>query len=52
VEFELSPEHREVRALARDFAEAEIEPHASEWDRARVIARSILCLREPARAGA
>jgi alkylation response protein AidB-like acyl-CoA dehydrogenase len=33
MEFELSPEQREVQALARDFAEREIEPHAAEWDR-------------------
>jgi alkylation response protein AidB-like acyl-CoA dehydrogenase len=33
MEFELSPEQREIQALARDFAKAEIEPHAAEWDR-------------------
>ena len=31
--FELTPEQRETQALARDFARAEIEPHAAEWDR-------------------
>jgi butyryl-CoA dehydrogenase len=33
VDFELTPEQREIQALARDFARAEIEPHAAEWDR-------------------
>ncbi|GAA1698891.1 acyl-CoA dehydrogenase family protein [Kribbella yunnanensis] len=31
--FELSEEHREFRRSVRDFAEAEIVPHAAEWDR-------------------
>jgi len=30
---ELSDEQRAVRALARDFAEREIAPHAAAWDR-------------------
>jgi alkylation response protein AidB-like acyl-CoA dehydrogenase len=33
VDFELTPEQREIQALARDFARAEIEPHAADWDR-------------------
>jgi alkylation response protein AidB-like acyl-CoA dehydrogenase len=33
MEFDLSPEQREIKALAREFAEAEIEPHAADWDR-------------------
>jgi butyryl-CoA dehydrogenase len=33
VDFELTPEQGEIQALARDFAQAEIEPHAAEWDR-------------------
>ncbi len=33
VDFELTPEQREIQALARDFAVAEIEPHAAAWDR-------------------
>jgi alkylation response protein AidB-like acyl-CoA dehydrogenase len=41
VEFELSPEQREIRALARDFAAAEIEPHAAEWDRAHHFPREL-----------
>jgi alkylation response protein AidB-like acyl-CoA dehydrogenase len=31
--FELSPEQREIQALARDFAAEKIEPHAAGWDR-------------------
>ncbi len=30
---ELTDEQREIRALARDFAEREIAPHAAAWDR-------------------
>jgi alkylation response protein AidB-like acyl-CoA dehydrogenase len=42
VDFELSDEQREIQALARDFAAAEIEPHAAEWDRAHGFPRSLL----------
>ncbi len=31
--FELSREHEDFRASVRDFAEAEIAPHAAQWDR-------------------
>src|SRR6478672_5001999 len=30
---ELSREHEEFRRVVRDFAEAEIAPHAAQWDR-------------------
>jgi len=33
MDFELSPEQREIQALARDFGAEKIEPHAAEWDR-------------------
>jgi alkylation response protein AidB-like acyl-CoA dehydrogenase len=33
VDFDLTQDQREIRALTRDFAKAEIEPHASQWDR-------------------
>jgi len=33
VEFELRPEQREIQELTREFARAEIDPHAAEWDR-------------------
>ncbi|HEY3015718.1 MAG TPA: acyl-CoA dehydrogenase family protein [Nocardioides sp.] len=31
--FELSPEHESFRRTVREFAEAEIAPHAAQWDR-------------------
>jgi alkylation response protein AidB-like acyl-CoA dehydrogenase len=33
VNFELTDEQREIQALTREFAQAEIEPYAAEWDR-------------------
>jgi butyryl-CoA dehydrogenase len=42
VDFELTAEQREIQALARDFARAEIEPHAAEWDRAHGFPRELL----------
>jgi alkylation response protein AidB-like acyl-CoA dehydrogenase len=42
VDFELTPEQREIQTLAREFADAEIEPHAAEWDRAHGFPRSLL----------
>jgi alkylation response protein AidB-like acyl-CoA dehydrogenase len=42
VDFELTPEQREIQALARDFAKAEIEPHAADWDRAHGFPRELL----------
>src|SRR5438477_5203303 len=33
MDFDLSPEQDEFRRVVRDFAEAEIAPHAEEWDR-------------------
>jgi alkylation response protein AidB-like acyl-CoA dehydrogenase len=35
MDFELTPEQREIQSLAREFAAAEIEPHAAAWDRER-----------------
>jgi alkylation response protein AidB-like acyl-CoA dehydrogenase len=42
VDFELTPEQREIQALAREFAAAEVEPNASEWDRAHAFPRELL----------
>jgi alkylation response protein AidB-like acyl-CoA dehydrogenase len=42
VDFELNAEQREIQAVARDFAAAEIEPHAAEWDRAHGFPRELL----------
>lgn len=33
MDFSVSADQREIQALARDGATAEIEPHAAEWDR-------------------
>jgi len=41
VDFELTAEQREIKALAREFAEAEIEPHAAEWDRQHRFPRDL-----------
>ncbi len=41
MDFELTPEQREIKALARDFAEAEIEPNASAWDREHRFPREL-----------
>src|ERR1043166_7501391 len=40
--FDLSADQREIQALARDFAEAEIAPNAPEWDRAHGFPRELL----------
>src|SRR5439155_580673 len=42
MDFELSPEQREIQALARDVARTEIEPHAATWDREHGFSRSLL----------
>jgi len=42
VDFELAAEQREIQAVAREFAAAEIEPHAAEWDRAHGFPRALL----------
>jgi alkylation response protein AidB-like acyl-CoA dehydrogenase len=41
VHFELSEDQREVQALARDFAKAEIEPYAADWDREHRFPREL-----------
>jgi alkylation response protein AidB-like acyl-CoA dehydrogenase len=42
VDLELSEEQAAVKALARDFADREIAPHAVEWDRAEGVDRGIV----------
>ncbi|MGW1766225.1 acyl-CoA dehydrogenase family protein [Streptomyces sp. NPDC002073] len=39
---ELSEEQAAVRALARDFVEREIAPHAAAWDRAEGVDRAVV----------
>jgi len=41
VDFELTPEQREIQALARDFSRAEIEPYAADWDREHRFPREL-----------
>ncbi|WP_431950407.1 acyl-CoA dehydrogenase family protein [Nocardia lijiangensis] len=40
--FVLSDTHREIRALAADFVDSEITPHARDWDRAESVDLSIV----------
>src|SRR5262249_38846611 len=39
--FDLTDDQREIQALAREFAQAEIEPNAAEWDRAHGFPREL-----------
>jgi alkylation response protein AidB-like acyl-CoA dehydrogenase len=41
VDFDLTPEQREIQALTREFAAAEIEPQAGEWDREHHFPREL-----------
>jgi alkylation response protein AidB-like acyl-CoA dehydrogenase len=41
VDFELTADQREIQALTREFARAEIEPHAAEWDREHHFPRDL-----------
>ena len=40
--FELSDDQREIQALARDFANEQIGPNATDWDRAHAFPRELL----------
>jgi len=42
VDFELTAEQREIQAVARELAAAEIEPHAAAWDREHGFPRELL----------
>jgi alkylation response protein AidB-like acyl-CoA dehydrogenase len=41
MDFELSPEQREIQALTRDFVRAEVEPYAADWDREHHFPREV-----------
>jgi len=41
MDFELSPEQREIQALTRDFVRAEVEPYAADWDRVHHFPREV-----------
>jgi len=40
--FSLTADQREIQALARDFAQTEIEPHAATWDREHAFPAELL----------
>jgi butyryl-CoA dehydrogenase len=42
VNFSLTDDQREIQALAREFAQAEIEPNAAQWDREHGFPRELL----------
>jgi alkylation response protein AidB-like acyl-CoA dehydrogenase len=42
MDFELTAEQREIQAVAREFADAEIAPHAAEWDREHRFPRELV----------
>jgi alkylation response protein AidB-like acyl-CoA dehydrogenase len=41
MDFSLTDDQREIQALAREFADAEIQPHAAEWDREHHFPREL-----------
>jgi alkylation response protein AidB-like acyl-CoA dehydrogenase len=41
VDFDLTQDQKEIQALTRDFAKAEIEPHAAAWDREHHFPRDL-----------
>jgi alkylation response protein AidB-like acyl-CoA dehydrogenase len=41
VDFDLTQDQREIQALTRDFAQAEIDPHAAGWDREHHFPREL-----------
>ncbi|MCZ7590591.1 MAG: acyl-CoA dehydrogenase [Gaiella sp.] len=41
MDFALTNEQREIQALAREFAESEIAPHAGDWDREHRFPREV-----------
>ncbi len=42
MDISLSDDQREIQSLAREFAEAEIEPYAADWDRAHGFPRELI----------
>ena len=41
MDFSLTDEQREIQALAREVADTEIAPHASDWDREHRFPREL-----------
>jgi butyryl-CoA dehydrogenase len=42
MDFELTEEQRQIRATVADFAEREIKPYASRWDREEIFPREVV----------
>ncbi len=40
--FELSPEHEQFRKVVREFAEAEVAPHAERWDKEHIFPTDVV----------
>ena len=41
MDFSLTPDQRSIQSLAREIAEAEIAPHAADWDRNHTFPRAL-----------
>ena len=41
MDFDLTPEQKEIQALTRDFVAAEIDPNAADWDREHRFPRDV-----------
>ena len=41
MQFDLTDDQRQIQALTRDFADAEIAPHAADWDRGHHFPRDL-----------
>jgi alkylation response protein AidB-like acyl-CoA dehydrogenase len=41
VDFDLTPDQQQIQALTRDFARAEMDPHAAQWDREHHFPREL-----------
>ncbi|HEV2901738.1 MAG TPA: acyl-CoA dehydrogenase family protein, partial [Gaiellaceae bacterium] len=41
MDFDLTEPQREIRSLTREFADAEIAPHAADWDREHRFPRGL-----------
>ncbi len=41
MDFALTDDQREIQSLAREFADAEIAPHAADWDREHLFPREV-----------
>jgi len=42
VDFDYTPEQKQLRREVRDFAQAEIAPHVMEWDEAQTFPLAVI----------